>query len=426
VKPSIRFPPPLASGRGHGRLGVDTKRGRLTVVALRGLPGVATVRAGWLRPWLAAAPVMTVALLLAVPAEASRSMHPTLNSPRPALTGKVNLPLAALTGRGLKRPPARVVPARVRSGPPVAKAAFHNTYFNPGYSDCPTVFPSGATLSQIFVTGPLVYEARDDAWFYFYNGITTSGSGWQVIAWEGPYWVNGPWWDRVWSPQLGWLWVTDGGGGSLFTIYRDDALGAHWVVDYRTGQSFTSYTYAVRDAGRGYCDDYSGGFSSRAPVSAKAADTSVPARAAHSLSRRRAEGYLERYVVRGQRLLENAEDPIVPGATTTVTWRFSGCGPSRKGRAHRHAAPCGYDLAVVVVPNEGSNEQFRALRCGDSRVFVKFRSKRSRRLKIVSDNFRCRRDPRSAEAPPGAPQQPLGNPPPPPTTGPPPPPAASE
>jgi hypothetical protein len=337
----------------------------------------------------------------ALPAYASRSAEPG-----------VDLQRVALMAEPKDRPPTRGVLRRGLSRPSV-RPAFHVTYFVPGNSHCPTVFPSGASLSQIAVTAPLLYAPYDE-WYWYYNGIATSGAGWQVL-WEGPYWVEAPLWDRVYNAQFEPLSVTEGGGGSTFTIYRDDALGVHWIVDWQTDQAFTSWTYALQDGGRGYCEDYAGLFS---------AGASVHARATHAVGRRSAERHLARYVAQTRRSLENRDDPIVPGATTTVTWHSSGCVPRRTSRRHRHAIACGYELGVVVEPNPGSSVEFRALRCGDARVLVKLRSKRSRRLRVVKDKFRCRRDQASVQAPPGAPEQPVVNPPPPPATGPPPQPAA--
>jgi hypothetical protein len=143
----------------------------------------------------------------------------------------------------------------------------------------------------------------------------------------------------------------------------------------------------------------------------------VPMAEAHGLTVPSAERYLTRYVEHHRAVLENPEDPAVPGASTTVIDSIFGCRP--RNRKHPHALSCAYAFALVVAPIEGSSVRFALLYCGDVRVQVKFRSRRSRRLKVTSDNFRCYEE-RGTGAPPGA-SVPSGTPPPV-ETGPPPPP----
>jgi hypothetical protein len=141
----------------------------------------------------------------------------------------------------------------------------------------------------------------------------------------------------------------------------------------------------------------------------------------HRPTRAMAERYLTRDLSNLKAIVEDPDDPIVPTATTTVTDMAVRCVRPRSASRHRHRMVCGYLIRVMVHPNPGSSEQHRVLVCGDLKVFVEFRAKGSRRLKVVGNRFRCRVVANEGGGPPGAPEAPGGTPPGPPSTGPPPP-----
>jgi hypothetical protein len=158
------------------------------------------------------------------------------------------------TAKALKPPPLRVAPPMSRRRAK-ARVAFHDASIYPGISDCPNYIPSGATSLATRVRGLLVWNPQG-GWYRYWNGIATRGAGWEVISWEGPYWIWGNRWDLVWNSARQPLYVSDGGGSSIFTFRRDDHLGGHYIVDNQTGETRWRWTTPIPQGAGYFCDDY--------------------------------------------------------------------------------------------------------------------------------------------------------------------------